>query len=101
MSVRWICSTASSKPAAQTSFGVSLPAIGSRAAHDFTYVSTWSGFVYVAFVIDVYVPPAEYEANYYANLDKCPVAAQLTNNSLRQTRGGSGRFKVPFNNKHM
>ncbi|GAB5374229.1 MAG: hypothetical protein AcusKO_06910 [Acuticoccus sp.] len=24
---------------------------------DFTYVSTWSGFVYVAFVIDAYGPP--------------------------------------------
>ena len=35
-------------------YGVSLPAIGSRAANDFTYVSTWSGFVYVAFVIDVF-----------------------------------------------
>jgi len=106
---------------------------------DFTYVSTWSGFVYVAFVIDVFarrivgwrvsrtahtdfvetinglykaevihrsgpwksfdavefatlkwvdwfnhrrllgpignIPPAEMEANYYANLDKRPVAA--------------------------
>lgn len=35
-------------------YGVSLPAIGSRAANDFTYVSTWSRFVYVAFVIDVF-----------------------------------------------
>jgi putative transposase len=41
---------------------------------DFTYVATWRGFVYVAFVIDTarlfgpigYVPPDEHEARYYA-----------------------------------
>jgi len=36
-------------------WGEPLCAIGSRTmASDFTYVSTWSGMVYVAFVIDIY-----------------------------------------------
>ena len=36
-------------------WGEPLCAIGSRTmASDFTYVATWAGFVYVAFVIDVY-----------------------------------------------
>ena len=41
---------------------------------DITYVATWAGFVYVAFVTDVFsrllepigdIPPAEFEAMYY------------------------------------
>lgn len=28
---------------------------------DFTYVATWSGFVYVAFVIDVYARPGRFK----------------------------------------
>ena len=54
------------------------------------HLSTWSGFVYVAFVIDVYarwfnnrrllepignIPPAEAEERYYAMLDDTPMAA--------------------------
>jgi len=36
-------------------WGKQSSATGSRGiAHDFTYVSTWRGFVYVAFVIDVF-----------------------------------------------
>ena len=36
-------------------WGEPSPAIGSKEmANDFTYVSTWAGFVYVAFVIDTY-----------------------------------------------
>lgn len=43
---------------------------------DFTYVSTWAGMVYVAFVIDVFaIPPAEAEANYYAALENIKMAA--------------------------
>lgn len=54
---------------------------------DFTYVSTWQGFVYVAFVIALewvswfnhhrllepigYIPPAEAEANYYRERPPC------------------------------
>ena len=36
-------------------WGKRSPTTGSRGIqHDFTYVSTWRGFVYVAFVIDVF-----------------------------------------------
>ena len=41
---------------------------------DFTYVSTWQGWQYLAFVIDVYarrigyIPPSEAEENYYREL---------------------------------
>ena len=45
---------------------------------DFTYVSTWSGFVYVAFVIDAYarrIPPAEAEERSYAMLNDPAMAA--------------------------
>ena len=36
------------------------------------------------------IPPAEAEANFYAALETEPMAAQLTEISLRQTRRGSG-----------
>ncbi len=42
--VRWTASIGNSRPSGQTSCGVA----------DFTYVSTWQGFVYVAFVVDVF-----------------------------------------------
>ena len=37
-----------------TEFGVSLPAIGSRAANDITYIRTHEGWPYLAAVIDLY-----------------------------------------------
>jgi hypothetical protein len=37
-----------------------------------------------------YIPPAEAEERYYASLDQPAMAAQLKQNSLWQTRGGSG-----------
>ena len=44
---------------------------------DFTYVATWTGFVYVAFVIEPIgnIPPAEAEERYYATLEEPPMAA--------------------------
>ncbi|SMO96302.1 hypothetical protein SAMN06265173_1321, partial [Thalassovita litoralis] len=64
---------------------------------DFTYVSTWQGFVYVAFVIDTFadrivgwgdwfnnrrllgpignIPPAEAEENFYAQRDVLDMVA--------------------------
>ncbi|WP_148148645.1 DDE-type integrase/transposase/recombinase, partial [Shigella sonnei] len=66
---------------------------------DFTYVSTWRGFVYVAFIIDVFagyivgwrvsssmdnrrllerlghIPPAEAEKAYYASIGNDDLAA--------------------------
>ena len=52
---------------------------------DLTYVATWRGFVYVAFVIDAFarrifepignVPPAEKEIEYYQQLEGSAMAA--------------------------
>lgn len=57
---------------------------------DFTYVRTWAGFAYVAFVIDAFarrivgwkvsttaIPPAEAEANYYAAAETLDMVAWL------------------------
>ncbi|MCA3400433.1 MAG: hypothetical protein INF87_12120 [Roseomonas sp.] len=42
-----------------------------------------------------YIPPAEAEERYYASLAQSAMAAQLKQNSLRQTRGGSLQPRIP------
>jgi len=41
-------------PVGTTSIGSSRPPPNALWLSDFTYVATWAGFVYVAFIIDAY-----------------------------------------------
>jgi putative transposase len=56
---------------------------------DFTYVSTWQGFVYVAFVIDVFAPRiAGWKASSSARPDFVLDALEQALYARRPTEGG-------------